>query len=220
MLREAAADLYYHSVRLVAANLLWGVVLLATLLFATAAPPLLLVGGLALVPISIGLMRMVTSIVREGHTVMSDLLAAFRPAAWRHLALGVGHLLVLVVGVGDLLIGVQLGGLLGTFLAVSAIYMIFAAWGLGLCCWPVLLDPLRRGEPMGHNLRLGIAVALAMPVRVTGLAALLAAFLAASTLLAALLLTVAVALAFLVAARYVLPAADRLEGRGTVEPEG
>lgn len=58
-----------------------------------------------------------------------------------------------------------------------------------------------------------------MPVRLTGLAVLLGAFLAASTLFAALLLTVAMALAFLVAARYVLPAADRLEGRATVEPD-
>lgn len=54
---------------------------------------------------------------------LSDFSDAFRPAGWRHLALGLGHLLLLVVGVVDLLIGVQLGGLLGTFLAVSAIYM-------------------------------------------------------------------------------------------------
>ena len=217
VLREAASDLYYHSLRLVPGNLLWGVVLLATLWFGIAAPALLLIGGVALVPVSIGLMRMVTSVVRDGHTVMSDFGAALRPEAWRHLLLGMGQLLLLVVAVVDMLIGVQLGGLLGTFLAVSAIYMLFAVWGLGVTCWPVLLDPLRDDEPIRQKLRLGVAVALTGPVRVTGVALLLAAFLTASAILAALLLTVAVAFVFLVAARYVLPAADRLEGRETVE---
>jgi len=219
VLREAASDLYYHSLRLVAGNLLWGVVLLATLWLGVTAPPLLLIGGVALVPISIGLMRMATSVVREGHTVMSDFGAAFRPRAWRHLALGIGQLMLLVVAAVDLLIGVQLGGMLGTFLAMSAIYMLFAVWGLGVTCWPVLLDPLRDDEPIRQKLRLGVAVALTGPVRLTGVALLLIAFLAVSTILAALLLTVAVAFVFLVAARYVLPAADRLEGRATVETD-
>ena len=219
MLREAASDLYYHSLRLVAGNLLWGVVLLATLWLGVTAPPLLLIGGVALVPISIGLMRMATSVVREGHTVMSDFGAAFRPRAWRHLALGIGQLMLLVVAAVDLLIGVQLGGMLGTFLAMSAIYMLFAVWGLGVTCWPVLLDPLRDDEPIRQKLRLGVAVALTGPVRLTGVALLLIAFLAVSTILAALLLTVAVAFVFLVAARYMLPAADRLEGRATVETD-
>jgi len=219
VLREAASDLYYHSLRLVAGNLLWGVVLLASLWFGMVAPPLVLLGGVALVPISIGLMRMVTSVVREGHTVMSDFGAAFRPRAWRHVALGFGQLMLLLVAAGDLLIGVQLGGMLGTFLAVSAIYMLFAVWVLGLTCWPVLLDPLRSDEPISHNLRLGVALALARSGRLSGLALLLGAVLAGSTVLAALLLTVAVAFAFLVAARYVLPAADRLEGRETVETD-
>jgi len=219
VLREAASDLYYHSLRLVAGNLLWGVVLLATLWLGVTAPPLLLIGGVALVPISIGLMRMATSVVREGHTVMSDFGAAFRPRAWRHLALGIGQLMLLVVAAVDLLIGVQLGGMLGTFLAMSAIYMLFAVWGLGVTCWPVLLDPLRDDEPIRQKLRLGVAVALTGPVRLTGVALLLIAFLAVSTILAALLLTVAVAFVFLAAARYVLPAADRLEGRATVETD-
>jgi len=219
VLREAASDLYYHSLRLVAGNLLWGVVLLATLWLGVTAPPLLLIGGVALVPISIGLMRMATSVVREGHTVMSDFGAAFRPRAWRHLALGIGQLMLLVVAAVDLLIGVQLGGMLGTFLAMSAIYMLFAVWGLGVTCWPVLLDPLRDDEPIRQKLRLGVAVALTGPVRLTGVALLLIAFLAVSTILAALLLTVAVAFVFLVAARYMLPAADRLEGRATVETD-
>lgn len=219
MLREAASDLYYHSLRLFVGNLLWGVVLLATLWFGMAVPALLLIGGMTLVPISIGLMRMATSVVREGHTVMSDFGAAFRPRAWRHVALGLGQLMLLIVAGVDMLIGVQLGGLLGTFLAVSAIYMLFAVWGLGVICWPILLDPLREEEPIRRNLGLGVAVALTGPVRLTGVALLLIAFLAVSTVLAALLLTVAVAFVFLFAAHYVLPAADRLERRATLELE-
>jgi hypothetical protein len=47
------------------------------------------------------------------------------------------------------------------------------------------------------------------------LALVLAAFLAASAVLAAALITVSVAYSALVAAHFVLPAADRLEGRPT-----
>jgi hypothetical protein len=56
-------------------------------------------------------------------------------------------------------------------------------------------------------------LALAHPVRMGSLAIVLAAVLAASTVVFAALLSVSVALCAFVTCRYVLPAADRLEAR-------
>lgn len=212
-IREAAIDLYYHSVRLVAANVLWGFIVLATLWFGLGAPLVLLLGIVAQVPIAIGIQNMATSVVREDHTVMSDLAVALRERR-SLLLLGLAQLLLATVAIGDMVIGVSLGGVLGTFLAVSAVYMLFGVWVLGLTCWPIVLDPLRR-EPVSRALRLGLMLAIAHPLRISLLALLSALFVAASALLAALLLTVSIAFVCLLAARYVLPAADRLEGRAT-----
>jgi hypothetical protein len=54
---------------------------------------------------------------------------------------------------------------------------------------------------------------LAHPLRFAGLGAALAAFLALSTVLIVALATISVAFSALVASRFVLPAADRLEAR-------
>jgi hypothetical protein len=81
--------------------------------------------------------------------------------------------------------------------------------------WPLVMDPLREGQPLRARLRLAVILVLAHPLRMGALALVLAAFLAASAVLAAALITVSVAYCALVAAHFVLPAADRLEGRPT-----
>jgi hypothetical protein len=217
--REAAIDLYYHSVRMVTGNVAWGILVLATLWFGLATPLLLVVGVLAQVPIAIGIQNMAVSVVRDDNTVMSDLLVAVRERRWL-LLLGAGQLVLGIVALTDAAIGISFGGPLGAFFAASAVYMLFILWALSLTCWPVLLDPVRRGEPLGRRLRLGVTLALAHPIRISLLALLALVFLAASALLAALLVSVSIAFICLVAARYVLPAADRLEGRATLAPSG
>lgn len=217
--RDAAIDLYYHSVRLVTGNVAWGILVLATLWLGLATPLLLVVGVLVQVPVAIGIQNMAVSVVRHDNTVMSDLLVAVRER--RSLsALGVGQLVLLIVAVSDAAIGLSFGGPLGAFLAASAVYLVFILWSLSLACWPILLDPVRRDEPLGRRLRLGVTLALAHPIRISILALLALVFLAASTLLAAVLISVSIAFTCLVAARYVLPAADRLEGRATLSAPG
>ena len=61
----------------------------------------------------------------------------------------------------------------------------------------------------------GWAATAVLVLSFVALAVLLVLFLAASALALPLLITVSVAFAALVAARYVLPAADRVEGRET-----
>ena len=211
----AAEDLYYHGVRLVVTNLIWGMGALATVYLLTRTP----VGAVALVamiPISIGLMGMATALVRERSVVMSDFARAIGARFWRLLALGLAQLGLLVIAGFDLLLGLQLGGILGLVLALVAFYSALAVWLVALTVWPIVTDPERRDEPVRACVRLGALLVLAHPVRIGALAFLLAVVTVASTILAAAIITFAAAYMALVAAHFVLPAADRLEGRATL----
>lgn len=215
-IREAGLDLYYNSIRLVVANIAWAVGLVAVGFVATRSLP-----GLALlvllIPLSAGLLSMATELVRNGHVVLSDFGDGMRRRFLPHLGVGIAQLLLVAVAVVDLLIGLQLAGLPGLVLVVVAIYSLAAIWTVAVATWPILLDPLRADDPVRANLRLGALLTLAHPVRLTLLAAIVGITLAVSAVLVAALVTIAGAFTALVAARYVLPAADRLEGRATRE---
>lgn len=215
-IREAGLDLYYNSIRLVLANIAWAVGLVAVGFVATRSLP-----GLALlvllIPLSAGLLSMATALVRNGHLVLSDFGDGMRRNFLPHLGVGLGQLLLVAVAVIDLLIGLQLAGLLGLVLVVVAGYSLAAIWIVAVATWPILLDPLRVDNPVRAKLRLGALLTLAHPVRLTVLAAFVGITLAVSAVLVAALVTIAGAFTALVAARYVLPAADRLEGRATRE---
>jgi hypothetical protein len=211
----AAEDLYYHGVRLVVANLIWGIGALATAYLLTRTP----LGALALVvmiPLSIGLMGMATALVRERSVVMSDFARAIGARFWRLLALGLAQLGMIVIAGFDLLLGLNLGGIVGLVLALVAFYTALAVGLLALTVWPIVTDPERRDEPVRAGVRLGALLVLAHPVRIGALAFLLAVLTLASTILAAAIITFAAAYIALVAAHFVLPAADRLEGRATL----
>lgn len=162
-------------------------------------------------------MSMATALVRNGHVVLSDFSDGMRHRFLPHLGIGLGQLLLVGVAVADLAIGFQVAGLLGLVLVVGAVYSLAAIWIVAVSSWPVLLDPLRAGDPVRANLRTGVLLTLAHPVRLTVLALIVGGVLIVSAVLAAALVTIAGAFTFLVAARYVLPAADRLEGRATLE---
>ncbi len=66
--------------------------------------------------------------------------------------------------------------------------------------WPIVIDPERSAEPVRSGVRLGALLVLAHPIRM-GLMAII---------------TFAAAYVSLVAAHFVLPSADRLEGRETM----
>lgn len=214
--REAGLDLYYHSVRLVPANVLWGVSLVGVayvvsrdLVFA----PLLVV----MVPLTMGLMGMATTLVRSRRLFWSDAVDAVRPRFWSQLGIGIAQLVLIAVAAADVLIGLQLPGLVGPVVVIGGIYTLAAIWLLAVTTWPLLLDPERRRDRIRPRLRLGFMLAVAHPLRMGAAAASLGVLLAVSTVLAAALVTVSGALAMLIAAHYILPAADRLEGRATLE---
>ena len=215
MLRVAAEDLYYHGVRLVVANVAWGIGVVAAVFSLTRSPLgwLLLV---VMIPLSIGLMGMATALVRERSVVLSDFTGAIRARFWKLLALGVAQLAVIAVAVFDLALGLQIGGVFGLILALLSFYTTLAIWLLAVTIWPVVTDPERRSEPVRSGVRLGALLVLAHPIRIGLLALALAIVAVAASILAAAILTFAAAYISLVAAHFVLPAADRLEGRRTL----
>jgi hypothetical protein len=94
-----------------------------------------------------------------------------------------------------------------------------AGWGLlavaayAVAAWPILTDPARDGMPARHRLRLAGLLLAAFPGRMAALAVLTGVILLFSTIAFAALLSISLSCVALVAARYVLPASDRLEAR-------
>lgn len=216
-MRAALGDLYDNSFRFLGANLLLGIVLLIVA-FLAIGTPLALVGLIVAVPFAAGLMAMATQLVRNEHCDFSDFTAELgRP--WRSLLIGAVQLLIGFVLVFDIVLGGGLSGALGAFLSVSALYGLLVWWLYAVALWPLLLDPLRAGEPTRRLLRLALVIVVARPIRLLLLGLLLGALLGVSTVAVAPLVTVSVALAWLVAARWVLPFADALEGRQPVDVE-
>ena len=215
-LREAAVALYHNSWRFVAANLIFGSILLMAFL-AVAYSPLGLLLVVLLIPAAAGVMRMATHYVRRGHVFFSDFLDGVRGRAWSTMGIGIAQLFIATVLAVDIGLGVWMQGAAGRFLAVVAFYGLLGLWVVSVTTWPILLDPVRDGDPLRARLRLGGLVALAHPFRTFALAAIIGVLFVASVFLMAAIITFSVALGVLAAAHYVLPAADRLEGRETVE---
>lgn len=216
-IRHAALDFYYNSWRFLPGNMAFGVVLIA-LIAAMATVPWGWVVAIGLIPPAAGCMRMATTLVRDGHTDFGEFLAVLR-RPWQPLVVGCAQLAIVVVLVVDVQVGRAWASPIGGVLVVSALYGFVIGWAFAIVAWPIVLDPVRRSEPLRARLRLAGLLLLAHPLRMGGLALLVGAFLLASTVAVAAIVTVALAFAFLVVARYVLPAADRLEGRETLEVE-
>lgn len=213
-MRGAVSDLYYNSWRFLAANVLIGAALLAILLGAVAWPGMLLLLPLVAVPTA-GLMRMSTRLVRDGHTDFDDFLAVVRRPA-TSLVLGVAQCAVLAVLAIDVAVGASIGSFLGSLLQVSALYGLVILWAFASAGWPLVLDPVRDGDPLRARLRLAVVMLVAHPVRVGAVLLGSGVVVAVAALVIAPLVTFALALVWLGLARFVLPVADRLEGRATL----
>jgi len=200
--------------RLVAANLVWGLALALILLVGLVSPLL----GLAVLPLlafpTAGVFRMAARIVRvDGKAGLRDIAWPYRHASGRWLVVGT---LVVVVG---LMLGTNaLVGLSGREPAGWAIATL-AGWGLivlwcgALVGWPLLVDPERAEMRLGERLRLAGGLLLAYPLRFAALGLAMTVVSVVSTVLTAAILTISVSFVALVACRSVYPAADRLAPR-------
>jgi hypothetical protein len=212
--REALSDFFYNSWRLVPANALWGVGLLAciVLFFAWPLPALLVIPLLALP--GAGIFRLATLIVRQRAVALSDAFAwrrFIRPALLTGLAL---TLVTIVLGT-NMLLGFSSGEPLLWVLATAAGWGLLATWVVALPFWPLLLDPARAGTPILDTLKLAATLVFISPGRFAALFLLVAVLFVASLVFFAALLTISVAFIALLLAHYTLPAADRFEQRPT-----
>lgn len=216
-LRAAAGDFYYNSWRFLGANILVGVTLILVLLASVGSAWLLALLPLAAAPAA-GTMRMATSLIRSGHADFSDFLDVVRRPAVA-LAVGLVQGMLVLVLVVDLWIGASIGSFLGAFLTVSAAYGLLVGWAYASVAWPLLMDPERDDEPVSLRLKVAGVVLVAHPLRVGGYVLLVGAVLALTALAIAPFLTFTLAVAWLAIARFVLPVADRIEGRPTAGVE-
>jgi uncharacterized membrane protein YesL len=210
-LRTAAVDSYYHSIRLIPANVTWGLAFLG-LVFLGATGGLLL--ALTLAPLLgvplVGIARLATLIVRGEDVVLSDAWAAWRRFGPTAILAGAMVALLAAMFGSNLLAGLGLGGAIGGVLVSLAGWGLVVVWLTALPFWLLLADPARERWSIRDRVKLTAFLLLAHPVRLLALGVVLALLLLVSAVLVAALFTVSVAYASLVAAHVVLPAADRL----------
>jgi hypothetical protein len=212
-LRSSVSDFYFNSWRLVPANLLWGLGLgILYVLALVFWPAAIVLSPLLCLPV-VSMHRIGGRIVRGEDVSLSDGLHA-----WREVGLGALVVGAVAIGAGAVMLANLIGGLQTADMAGVA-FATLAAWGLiigvvWLCAfWPILGDPNRSEYGFRASARLTAYLVLAHPVRFGALGLLLLVLYVASTLAFAALVTVALAFGAMVACRYVLPAADRLESQ-------
>jgi len=206
------SDFYFNSIRLVAANLIWSAAVVVLWVGFLAAPPVAVLTPLLAFPTA-SLFRIASLTHRGGLTSFWDGLAVWRTSAAPILLLGVALAGCVAVFLFNLSIGIVSGSPIGWSLATLAAWGLAVTWVFAWVAWPVLLDPSRSDRSVRDRLRLAGLLVIAFPLRFAGLGLVLGLLLLASTMAVVVLATIGVAFAALVAARYVLPAADRLERR-------
>jgi hypothetical protein len=220
-LRAGASDLYFNSWRVVPVNLVLGVGLIgvAILWVQLGAVVAAVVASVLAWPIA-GLFHLGSRATRGVGVSLGDALVPVREAPWRLLGIGLGFSLAVLVLVTNLVAGLTTGGLGPWVMATLAGWGLVAVVSFGFAFWPIAVDPSRAGTPWRERARIAALLVLAHPGRVGALALVLTGVLALSTAAVALLLTVAPGFCALVACRFIVPAADRLEASlpGGVEP--
>jgi hypothetical protein len=212
--RESFSDFYYHSIRLVPANLVWGAAFIAAVFVTTVW----LLGGLVLLVLlalpTAGIYRLSALTVRAEDVNLSDAFRAYRVFARSALVLGAVGILGAALCIVNILTGFfGIGGALGWALGTAALWGLVALWAWLLVVWPLVVDPRRAHTPLRAKARLAALMVLAFPLRIAALLALTALVVAVSTVLFAALVTIGIAFVTLVGCHHVLPAADRLEAQ-------
>jgi len=214
-LRAATVDFYYHSIRLVVANLIWGAAFFVVWSLTVAGAPVLalFVAPLLAVP-WVGVVRLAALIARGDDVVLSDAFGAYRRYLVPALTAGVVTTAVFGVLGSNVASGLLSGGPIGWVLATLGGWGIAIGLAVSLAFWPLLVDPRRAGASLVATARLAALVVLANPIRMGGLGLVVVLVGIVGTIAAAAIATFALAWIALVACRVVLPLADRLDEAG------
>ena len=219
VIRAALSDFYFNSVRLVAANLIWGVAAIGIWLVWLVWPLATLVLAPLLAFPTVGIFRLAARIVRkDGQISFRDSLDAYRDYARATLLLGLASVAVGVILGTNASVGLTQSEPIGWILGTFAAWGLVVLWCGAMVVWPLLVDPSRADQPVRERLRLGGLLLLAFPGRIALLGVVVAVIAVISTILLAALLTIGVSFIALIACHYVYPAADRFEARLETRP--
>lgn len=211
-LRAATVDFYYHSIRLVVANIVWGAPFFIVWSLTVAGAPLLalLVAPLLAVP-WVGIVRLAALIARGDDVVLSDAFGAYRSYLGPALAAGVVTTALFTVLGSNVAWGLLSGSPIGWLLATLAGWGIAIGVAVSLAFWPLLVDPRRAGRSVVATARLAALMVLGHPIRMGGLGVIVVILGVVGTIAAAAIATFLLAWIALATCRVVLPLADGLE---------
>jgi len=208
-LRAAAGDFYYHSLRLVPVNAIWGIAFAVVVVASVRAPALLLLAGLLGLP-TLAVFRVAGGIVRGGSVEVSDGIEEARRRPMAAIAGAMGASLIALVLVVNVLLGLLNPGIVGWTLLTLAVWGLFVLWTGALAFWALLADP-EGDRDVRRAGRLAGLLLMAHPVRLGAFGLLAGGLAGLSLLLIMPILTISVSFLALFACHFVLPAADRLE---------
>lgn len=214
--QAALFDFYYNSWRLVPANLLWGLGLLGVLFLLLTLPVAAVPAAVLLAVPAVGMFRLAAQIVREEPVSFRDSLHAWRRFLGRALISGAVLVAISFVMLFNTVLGLLNPELVLWVISVMSVWGLLATWVVAVPYWALLTDPVREDEPLRAKLRLAAVLVLLSPLRFAVLLLIVAFVLITSAIFFAALLTISVAFVALLATRYTLPAADRLERRETM----
>jgi uncharacterized membrane protein YesL len=211
-IRAAGRNAYYHSWRLLPANIVWAASALVLTAAVLTVPAALLLLPLLALPTA-GIFRVTTRIARGQAVSFWDAIDAWHTNVRESLAFGAALVAASAVLGFNIVSGLGSESVIGWALATLAAWGIVVTWLVAWIGWPLLVDPDRSARTAGDRLQLAALLVLAHPFRIAAFGAVLAIFLAVSTVAIVALVTISVSFAALVASEFALPAADRLEAR-------
>lgn len=188
-------------------NLAWLVVVALFGFLRLVVPILIVLAPLLALPTAV-LMRLAVAVARDRSPSWSMATAELGRLAGRKLLLGTAQLLVLALGVVNVLLAGNIGGILGIVSAVIAAYAVIATWMYAVALWPIVCDPDREA-PLREQLRMALTVVILRPLQI-GVLALITAL---AVIVCVQLIAPAVFLpgfVLVVVAGYVVPFVDRL----------
>lgn len=188
-------------------NLAWLVVVALFGFLRLVVPILIVLAPLLALPTAV-LMRLAVAVARDRSPSWSMATAEIGRLGGRKLLLGTAQLLVLALGVVNVLLAGNIGGILGIVSAVIAAYAVIATWMYAVALWPIVCDPDREA-PLREQLRMALTVVILRPLQI-GVLALIAAL---AVIICVQLIAPAVFLpgfVLVVVAGYVVPFVDRL----------
>ena len=188
-------------------NLAWLVVVALFGFLRLVVPVLIVLAPLLALPTAV-LMRLAVAVARDRSPSWSMAIAELGRLAGRKLLLGTAQLLVLALGVVNVLLAGNIGGILGVISALIAAYAVIATWMYAVALWPIVCDPDREA-PLREQLRMALTVVILRPLQI-GVLALITAL---AVIICVQLIAPAVFLpgfVLVVVAGYVVPFVDRL----------